>query len=206
MSDDRNAINTGGGSIDNRNGNIVQVRDIFIGVGAGATPRSAVELQPEEIVLLTRVLDSRDKSLLVWQADIGLMLLIDGQPISDPRDAEVAQLYIEGFQRLERYGLLVYAPGNGRVYNLSSEGRVLAKRLRGKCPWCSEPMDNSQTDLKQPPIWECNKPRCLHSTWHRTKRCEMCGKPPTQITSLGVGFASYRCEDGHSWTKKAGKE
>ena len=83
---------------------------IFIDVGAGATPRSTVELQPEEIVILTRVLDSRDKSLLVWQADIGLMLLIDGQPIADPRDAEVAQLYIEGFQRLERYGLLVMPP------------------------------------------------------------------------------------------------
>ena len=175
---------------------------------AQAARASVFEPRPEEVEILTRLADSQTKMLHFTQVGLeaGFGVLIDTQPIMDPRDVDAAMPYIEGVQRLEQHKLLVNPTRDGQVYHLSGDGRALAKRLRDKCPWCRESMDNAEKDPRQPPIWECNKPRCLHSTWHRNKTCQVCGKRPIEITSVGCSFASYRCEDGHSFTRQAGKD
>jgi hypothetical protein len=162
------------------------------------------EPRPEEVEILCRLLDAQNKALHFARADVGagFLVLVDLQPLVDPSETEVALPYVEGVQRLARHGLLVNPTRDGQVYHLSTEGRALAKQWRGKCPWCRKSMDNAGGDPKQAPVWECRNPRCLHSAWHRDAVCPTCGKRPAEITSQGVSFTSFRCEDGHSFTAR----
>jgi len=165
--------------------------------------RAAVfEPRPEEVDILARLLDAQNKTLHFARADVGagFLVLVDLQPLVDPSETEAALSYVEGVQRLARHGLLVNPTRDGEVYHLSTEGRALAKKVRGKCPWCQKSMGNAGSDPQQPPVWQCRNPRCLHSAWHRDATCQTCGKRPAEITSQGVSFTSFRCEDGHSFT------
>jgi hypothetical protein len=170
--------------------------------GAAAPRAPAFELRPQEAEMLTRLYDARMEQLHLVRVDVeaGFGVVIDGVEIVDLHDAEASMPYIEGVQRLARQGLLINPTKNGEVYHLSVDGRELAKKLRGKCPWCKKSMDNAGKDPAQPPVWECRNSRCLHSTWHRDSRCPQCNKRPSEITDGGVGFTSFRCEDGHSFT------
>jgi hypothetical protein len=170
--------------------------------GTGGPRAPAFELRPQEAEMLTRLYDASVKLLHLTQVDseAGFMVLIDLVEIINPHDAEAAMPYIEGVMRLARHGLLINPTKDRQVFHLSGDGRELAKKLRGKCPWCKKSMDNAGKDPAEPPVWECRNPRCLHSTWHRDTRCSQCNKRPSEITDCGVGFTSFRCEDGHSFT------
>jgi hypothetical protein len=182
---------------------IGKVAEITILPPDAAVPRvPAFELRPQEAEILTRLYDARLKQLHLVRVDVeaGFAVLIDTVEIVDLHDAEAAMPYIEGVERLAGQGLLINPTKNGEVYHLSGDGRELARKLRGKCPWCKKSMDNAGKDTAQPPVWECRNSRCLYSTWHRDSRCPQCNKRPSEITDGGVGFTSFRCEDGHSFT------
>ncbi|AWM40123.1 hypothetical protein GobsT_14500 [Gemmata obscuriglobus] len=104
----------------------------------------AFEPTPEEVEFLTRLIDSRTKMLLFVRVGLeaGFAVLIDMTEITSSRDGDAAIPYIEGVQHLERHGLLVNPTRDGQVCHPSSEGRALAKKLRGKCACCKGSMVN----------------------------------------------------------------
>ncbi|QJX01069.1 hypothetical protein [Frigoriglobus tundricola] len=158
-------------------------------------------LRREEAEILTRLLDSRTKMLQFVKVDsaAGFIVLIDTDPLSDAFDTDACLRYIEAFQRLREHGLLVNHSGDGQVFHLSAEGRGGAKQIRGKCLGCGRSMMNVGTDSAEPLVWECNNPRCIDSTWHRDTVCSTCGKRPAEITSGGLNFTNFLCEDGHAF-------
>lgn len=182
---------------------IGKVADITVLPPDAALPRApAFELRPEEAVMLTRLTDAKTKQLLLARVGLGagFAVLIDGGEIVSVQDVDAAMPYIEGVGRLAQQGLLLNPGGDGKVFHLSVNGAELAKKLRGKCPWCQKSMSNAGKDACQPPVWECRNARCMYSTWNRDSRCPTCNKRPDEISSIGTGFTSFRCVDGHSFT------
>ncbi|MBA4067786.1 MAG: hypothetical protein C0501_29630 [Isosphaera sp.] len=185
----------------------VTVADIVNNITHAAVPPPAFEPRPDEAEILTRLADSRDKTLLLVRLDsvAGFAVLIDAKELAGPRDAEAGLRYVEAVGRLREHKLLVDHAGDGQVFHLSAEGREWARKLRGKCPECGRPTANVGDDPARPPVWECGNARCVRSRWHRDARCPTCGKRPSVVTDGGVNFTSFLCEDGHPFTTSSSK-
>lgn len=182
---------------------VTVAEQVYVTHAAPSTPPPAFEPKPEEVEILTRLQDSVNKTLHLVRIDsvAGYVVLIDGRELANPHsEVEACFAYIEAVHRLRDNNLLVNDSGEGELFHLSSAGRELAKKHRGKCVGCGRSMENVGKDPKQPPVWVCKNSRCLRSVWHRDTKCSTCGKPPAEITDGGVGFTSFRCEDGHLFT------
>jgi hypothetical protein len=164
-------------------------------------PKQKLTLRREEAEILTRLADSRTKMLQFVKVDseAGFIVLIDADALSDAFDTDASLRYIEAFQQLREHRLLVNHSGDGQVFHLSATGRDGAKQIRGKCLGCGRSMVNVETNPDEPPVWECNHPRCIDSTWHRDATCQVCGKRPTEITGGTLNSTNFLCENGHAF-------
>jgi hypothetical protein len=160
---------------------------------------SAREYQPkaEDVEVMRRLDAAHQNLLLLVKTDsiAGFVVIIDGQPLADVYDPDACIKYIEAVHRLRRHGLLINPRRDGQTFNLSSEGRELVRRLERTCLSCGKTKLNIGPDPNQPPVWVCKNHRCLDSWWHEHSKCPKCGKRPYEITSQGVGFTAFLCED-----------
>ena len=72
------------------------------------------------------------------------------------------------------------------------------------CERCGNRMVNESTNPNKD-NWVCKNTRCVDSTYHRDVRCPVCGSRPEELTRIGASFASFLRENGHPFTKDAGR-
>jgi hypothetical protein len=94
-------------------------------------PKAAeLDLTGDEKALLLNMEKSQEGTLMLVKNDIGLMMLVDGEPVYDIFDAAARMRWFEAFEHLVKREFIKDIEHNGETYHLASAGRRIAENAR----------------------------------------------------------------------------